>query len=359
MGAIDHIRYFADTLAPTVEGFRSPRSNWLPYALFAAVMLFSVTLHLLRLEIAALAIGFFAVSGALLELSFRTSLLRLLLPIGQSQNVLARIGPSGPAHRKVAVIGHLDTHRTPVVFSTNGWLRFYRILIPLGLVASLALLLLFAASIIEPASLWRSFSVSLAGVLLIILVICVQAELTPFTRGANDNASGAGVVLSLAERLASEPLSQTEVWTVLTGCEEVGCHGAEAFARRHAAELGDAAWLTIDSVGGANTELIYISKETFLLTTKSDPELLSIADAVATQEPDLNARTRSFVGAYTESVMGAKHGMRVLTIIATGPDGLIPEWHRPTDVTDRIDQGALDRCETFVWEMLQRIDRGS
>jgi Zn-dependent M28 family amino/carboxypeptidase len=83
------------------------------------------------------------------------------------------------------------------------------------------------------------------------LALTAQPDTTPFTHGANDNASGAAIVLSLAERLAREPLARTEVWALGSGCEEVGSYGAQAFADAHRGDLPGLVAISIDNVGGA------------------------------------------------------------------------------------------------------------
>jgi hypothetical protein len=195
------------------------------------------------------------------------------------------------------------------------------------------------------------------GLLLVgVLAVSLEADLTPFTQGANDNASGAGIVLSLAEGMAAKPLRETDVWVLLSGCEEVGCYGAEAFLRSHKEDLDDAFWLTLDSVGAEGTSPCYLTRETFLLTTNSDPVLLAIADTVTAENPSLGARRHQFRGAYTEGAIGGKHGLRVLTFLATRPSGAVPNWHRTTDVLEGLDEGVLARTESFVREILTRID---
>ncbi len=42
----------------------------------------------------------------------------------------------------------------------------------------------------------------------------MDTDSTPFDAGANDNASGAGLVLALAEQLRATPLAHTRVWLV-------------------------------------------------------------------------------------------------------------------------------------------------
>jgi hypothetical protein len=82
------------------------------------------------------------------------------------------------------------------------------------------------------------------------LVMCLHADRTPFSPGANDNASGVGVLLGLAARLAEESLAHTEVWLAFTGCEDVAAYGVPALLDAHAPELGDdAVYLILDQVG--------------------------------------------------------------------------------------------------------------
>ena len=69
----------------------------------------------------------------------------------------------------------------------------------------------------------------------ILAAICIEADSTPFTAGANDNATAAGMVLTLAEQFRKKPLEHTRVWAVCTGCEEVQHYGMIDFYRRHLA----------------------------------------------------------------------------------------------------------------------------
>ena len=148
--------YAAEVLAgcglePETESFTSARSAWYPSALFAGLLLIALACFLLGGTIGgilATALGAVSVASVLLELAFRPNPLRWLLPRGTSRNVSAKIPARGEARRKVILLGHLDTHRTPIVFSSNRWLRFFRTLIPLGLVASLVMVAIFAAGLV-------------------------------------------------------------------------------------------------------------------------------------------------------------------------------------------------------------------
>lgn len=346
-------------LQPATEPFTSARSAWWPYALAAWLVLMGEVLFLGAGRggaIVAMPLTVAVIVSMLLELTFRGNPLRWLLPKGQSQNVWAAIPAAEQPKRRLVITGHLDSQRTPLVFKTDAWVRFFATLVPLGLGSMLLSAVLFALGSFSEALLWRLLSLVPAAVILLVLVLTLQADTTPYTAGANDNASGAGIVLSLAARLQQAPLRHTEVWAVLTGCEEVGDYGAAAFAQRHRADLAGAYWLALDNLGGLGAGPSYLRSETFLLTAKSDAELLRLADALAARRPDLKAYGKAVRGSYTELSIGVKEGFPSLGFIGLRPDGGLPEWHRLTDTVANIDPDAVQRAETFVWELLREID---
>jgi len=385
MGAMEHVRHLARAigprgsttkgealaaryaeevlrcagLAPVTEPFASARSAWHPSALFTGLVLVSEMLFLAGGRwgaLVGLVLAALALASMLCELAFRPNPLRWLLPKGQSQNVWARVGPRGEVRAQVVLMGHLDSHRTPLAFSSDRWTKVFSTLVPAGLASVVVLILLFAGGALAPGPGWRWASLPFALVVAGVFALTLQADTSPYTEGANDNATGAGVVLSLATRLKEEPLAHTAVWAVLSGCEEVGCYGADAFAAAHRADLGDAAWIAVDSVGGAGADPSYLATETFLLTVQSDPGLVELFERVCARRPELKGHPSHMRGAYTEGAIGAKYGFRVLTLIGHRRDGALPEWHRPTDVLDRVDAGLVERTESLLWDLLQEID---
>jgi hypothetical protein len=352
--------FTASGLSPTSETFLSAKSGWYPYALFSGLIILSTLLHWYGGKwgtYAAIALVIFALVSVVFELAFRNNPIRMLLPKSRSQNVWALIPSQGESRETVVLIGHVDTHRTPLVFSTDTWVKIFGTLVPIGLVASIILLAVFITSLFihfEYASLITSiFLLVIIG----IFVLTLQADLTPYTQGANDNATGAGIVLNLAERLHEEPLRNTSVYALISGCEEVGCYGADAFVKTHANSLGNAIWITLDTLGSANGDPYYLKKETMLLTSHSDPHLLEMAESTSQKKPSLNVKPYSgFSGAYTEGAIGSKYGLRVLTLIALTSDGKLPGWHRPTDTYENIDPDTVLRSQDFVWYLLQNID---
>lgn len=385
MDTMDHIRYLSEEIGPRgstttkereaasyaaevlqklgldpiIEPFISARSNWHPYALFSGLIIVSTLFFLFGDRwgtIVALILASLSLLSVLLELSFKPNPIRWILPTGTSQNTWARIPPSEKPTKKVVLMGHLDTHRTPLAFSTDTWVKIFSILVPLGLISSIILLVLFVIGLFDPGSLWRFLSIPLLVIFAAFLGITFQADLTPYAPGANDNASGAAIVLHLAERLKAEPLGRTTVWAVLNGCEEVGCYGAEAFARAHKDEIQDAFWIAVDSVGARDTVPHYLTKETFFLTIQGDPDLLTMAEHVAANHPDLGAVPYHFKGAFTDGAIGGKYGFRVLSLLSLRTDGGLPQWHRPTDIMEYVDPDVVQKNETFLWELLHELD---
>lgn len=74
----------------------------------------------------------------------------------------------------------------------------------------------------------------------------------PGSPGANDNATGTGAVLELAQRLAARPEDlRSDIVVAVFGGEETGLLGSRACLRAHGAELERCAWLlNVDTVGG-------------------------------------------------------------------------------------------------------------
>ena len=67
-----------------------------------------------------------------LELSLVDNPLRRIVPKGPSQNVVAVVPPSAEHRQDLVLIGHIDTARTPVIFSTPRWIAIYKAFIAVG-----------------------------------------------------------------------------------------------------------------------------------------------------------------------------------------------------------------------------------
>jgi hypothetical protein len=173
--------------------------------------------------------------------------------------------------------------------------------------------------------------------------------------GANDNASGTGVMLAVAERLAKEPLQNTEVWVAATGCEEAGLVGMLDLLKRHGQELQEALIVNLDSVGLG--ELKYITGEGMVKALPADPELLMFSAEVVRENPELPLAPREHRGGLATDATGALiQGYRAMTVMGLDVDGIVPNWHWETDVIENLNEKNLSDAETFVDLLLKKID---
>jgi len=350
---------------PACERFLSRTSTYSPYIVATGGALLGIFLFWQPQPVGAAAavVIILAVLASLVrELALQDNPLRWIVPTEYSQNVSVTFpgqNPKQPPDPPILVTAHIDTHRTPLFFSSRAWQRLFGLLMPISLACTGVLLVLFVIGIVSDARLWRQIAL-VPGVLeLILFALFLQATRSPFTPGANDNASGVAVALDLAERLHNQPLTQHDVILAFTGCEEVGGYGADAFITTHRDRLQRATHLVIDHVGGHAGQPSgpsVICSERFFQRIASDPGLVRLAKAVIAGHPDLMARTADFDQAFSELSIGAAHGLPVIGLMALMPDGTLPNWHVPSDTTAHIDEATVQHAADFVWHFLLALD---
>lgn len=379
--AAEYIRGVMESLdqgSAQVHPFRCLVSGWRPFAWASAMALAAEGLFLVAGApgaIAAIAVCACAFVSAILQLLFIRNPLMAMVRKGDSQNVWMKIRAGGDStaesganaktpeepRQRLVITSHYDTHRTPLAYSSPFWIKVFRSLTTAGMGAYLMLIVLFAVALaagagsgLAAAAKW--ISLVPGAIHLLVLGLTFEADTTPHTPGANDNASGAGVLLELAARLADKPLAGTEVWIVATGCEEVGLYGAQAFFADFKSELRGAMQINIDNIAGHECGPCYIDEEKMLATYRSDPGLLALADAIAADRPDLGARRTSYQGAYTDGAIGIKHGLPAITFLGLDRTGWIPNVHQMTDVIEHCDPGVVERVTNFIETLVRRID---
>jgi hypothetical protein len=346
----------------SVEPYRGVRSTYRPFVLsFGLALLGSLAVALTGepgVMAAAAVLNGLGVWGMLAESEFAGSWTHWLIPRASSQNIVGVIPPDGEAMRRVVLCAHLDTHRTPIFYSSRRWHRLFGLLV-LGALASMA-----AGTLLYAAGAWfgwpavRWGAVLLAPVQIFVLGMCLHADTTPFSPGANDNASGAAVVLELAARLSAAPLERTEVWLAFTGCEEVGSYGMRAFLNAHAGELGaDALYVILDEVGLG--QIKFLSSDGLIVKHRTHPVALDLARQAAAALPGLPIIEK--VGtAYTDALPATLRGLAALTISTDFPPGsqYTSHWHQMSDRVENIDPQVLSAALAFTGEVLRVADSG-
>jgi len=340
-----------------VEPFAScPSLSW-PWGLVALLLLASSVLIWVRpwLAVATAAAGFLAFAG-LARGSFEVG---RLFPGRPSRNVLGIVRPRGEVRHRVILAAHVDTTRSALFYHPRR-LHLFRLNHILNITTSGGLLLfsLLAALRIPPAVVWwQVLSLPLAVIALYGGYVLLHRELfCDYIPGANDNASGVAVALSVGEAVAAEPLETTELWCLITGCEEVGyAVGMDRFVRAHIGELRDADILVLDSVGAGHIR--YLTGEGIMGYLPMAPDLVSLAAEVAGTFPEWDIRGTRFGLGYTDATPALMRGLRALALFTLDDRGLIRNYHWPSDTFENIEAETLRRVTTYTLALVRAIDR--
>jgi hypothetical protein len=274
-----------------------------------------------------------------------------LLSRRRSQNLVATIEPSGEARRTLCLVCHLDTSRSGLMFDP----RFAGHLDAWLYAQSIACMVQAGEPVLGRFGAGRLLAGAARAVLAAGAALLAERELRgEDVPGGNDNASGVAVVASLALELAAEPLASTRVVVLMTGCEEAGMLGAQAFLRSRDTD----GWLFVnfDNVGAGT--LRYLEREGLVRKWDADPALMAAAARVADEQPELALEPAGGpIGLTYDATPVMARGGRALTFVA-GDGGVIPNYHWPTDTAANVDPAALGRAIGVGRSMAAAIDRG-
>lgn len=337
-------------LSARLERFAAYPTFALPQAPPLALALLAAPLGRLRGGLGPAAAGL-ALALAAAEEDLRLRPLSRAMARRQSQNLVATIEPRGPPVRTLCLVSHIDSSRSGLLFDPAVASRI-RGLLALTSGALLAQVLgpaleRFPAggAIVAAARAWTAAAIALLA----------ERELRGVdVPGANDNASGVALTASLAIETAAQPLESTRLVLLVTGAEEAGTLGSDAFLRAH----DTAGWLFVNFDGvAAPATLRYLPREGLLRTYAADPRLLELAGAVAARRPELGLEpARRLVGLTYDATPVLARGGRALTISAQ--DEAIPNYHQPSDDARSVDEDTLGRAHEVARELIAAIDRG-
>jgi hypothetical protein len=357
--------YIVDQLqllgVPQVESeeFRGTPSTYWPYCAAFGVALVGTLLAVWMGSQAGLVIGgIFNLLGMwamFSESEFTANWTRWILPTRQTKNVVGVIPPKKDVEHKVVLCAHLDSHRTPVFFSTRKWQHLFSGITTAAFLSLVAATLAFFLGALFNWDWLRWAGILFALVQGFVLALVASADFTPFSPGANDNASGVGVVLGLAEQILKEPLSNSEVNLLFTDCEETGAHGMVAYLDKHSEALGkEAVYIILDEVGAGQVKIITTDGLVFKHATH--PGAMKLARQVASK---LGMDTREGVGAaYTDALPATKRGLVALALVSQLPQHSagVNHWHQVSDRIEFIELQALQDIHEFTWNILQAIE---
>lgn len=292
-----------------------------------------------------------------LKFTYQDFPLRDNLPHGSSQNVLAVTTPQQEMRRKVVLVAHLDSHRAVIWFAADALVTLYALVSPLVVYSVAAAPVFYALLNLTGLSVFGWLGAVTALLHFVGWFTGVSADLGVFSPGANDNASAVGTVLALAERLQAEPLQHTEVWLVFTGCEETGCDGMRNLLDRHEEALKEAFFLNFELVG-IGTRLAYLQSEGIVRKRRISSDTRRILAGVEERFPLLPV-SGAVLGVFTDMGVVWEKGYHGACLLMLREDSHhLPEWHRMSDTSERLELGAMQKMHACAWELLQDLDVG-
>jgi len=347
-------------LQATFETFSSARSIFHPHILGSGLMLLAFILFPLGGRITAILAALLSILVLvceLLELSFQNNPFRKIVPKGESQNVFAVIPPAGKHQRDLVLVGHLDSQRTPIIFSTRRWVKVYDRFTMVVFASFIVQAIVYSLAIFFQMTWAWYISIPAALCAILLAAMCIQAEATPFTAGANDNASAVGMVLTLAEEFNSHPLQNTRVFAVCTGCEEVQHYGMIDFYKRHQLELKNPTALVFEMLGCASPA--WLTKEGIIVPFKADQHLVQMAESLAAEHPEWDAHPAVISGGNTEMADALRCKIPAITISGITRDGAFPFWHQQADTFGKMDPIEMEKTWNMTHAMINCLDNQS
>lgn len=344
-------------LIPRWEKFRSARSIFHPHLLGAVLLIIAFIIYPLGDRLTAwlaAALTILVLVSEVQELGFQNNLFRMLVPKGESQNVFSVIPPAGEHRQDLILVGHVDSQRTPLIFRSPAWVKIYDKFTMVAFITFIAQAIFFLlGAIFQWGWVWYA-SIPAAVCALLLMAMCLQADATPFTAGANDNATAVGLVLTLAEELQKQPLQHTRVLAVVTGCEEVQHYGMIDFYKRHRAELRNPYAVVFEMLGCAGPA--WTTREGIIVPFKSDPKMVELAERLARENPEWGAYPASISGGNSELSDAVRFKVPAITFFGLKRDGEAPYWHQKEDTFDKMNVEVMKKTWMMVWKFIQVMD---
>jgi hypothetical protein len=175
--------------------------------------------------------------------------------------------------------------------------------------------------------------------------------------GADDNASGVAMLVEVAEAFALQKHKpKRTIVFVAFDLEEQGLQGAAWFAAhppRPFAKLK--AFLTADLIGRSMGNVM--DETVYVLGSESSPDLRRlVADVKPGEKLIVNRLGADLVGAerfWARSDYGPFRDRNVPFLFFT--TGVHPDYHKPTDLPDRVDYAKLARVSRWIRDLTERL----
>ncbi|MHC5111042.1 MAG: M20/M25/M40 family metallo-hydrolase [Planctomycetota bacterium] len=164
--------------------------------------------------------------------------------------------------------------------------------------------------------------------------------------GADDNASGTSGLIEIARILSGENLNRSVLFVAFTG-EESGLHGSKHYIDHPAVPVEKTvAMLNMDMIGRLDAN----SRELTIFGTGSATEFDAMLEA-ATKGLDLTIGANASPGGRSDHAAFVRKGVPSMHFYS----GAHPDYHKPTDTSDKINAGGGVQIVKLVARMAAAI----
>lgn len=147
-------------------------------------------------------------------------------------------------------------------------------------------------------------------------------------------------------------LAEKEVWFVATGAKEPGGWGMRALLDAHGAELRDALFINIDSVGVGS--LAWLEHEGDGRAYRGDRRLAAIFKRVV-RDRGLAVRARSERAGLTDATVALARRFRALTVMSFDINGRVAKRHTREDTVDIVSESAVTAAVDLITEVVREL----
>ena len=381
VAAMRHIRHLCEQIGPRPAGSAAEEQarayaagqleNW-GYRVERQAVLFAppVRVNLLEPVVSAVLLLASALWQALPWLALIMPLLVAVLPdierlrtrwqrcTAASANLCAHPAQAAPDGSPLLIVcAHLDSARNGV-FQSGVWrgyaaqTTFYtqRYAIFLALLAVADRLVIPLPKVVLAATILAG--TLLAGWRLGMELYSLRPQQATHSPGANDNASGVGVLLAVAEHFSKHPPRGTQLEFCLTGAEETGMHGAAARAAQLPRGAPQVLMLNLDMVG-AGSALRFITRDGVLWQYATSVRLNKAIRIAHSAANGIWYTLRS-----ADYLPFLQRGIAASGLQTSGSAEAELAYHTQYDTPQVIDTGALDLTANAVVGVVRQLDLG-
>ena len=353
------------TDAVSIDTFESPlTAKWLKLKWYVLGYMLSLVLFFFS-PWSALILAIINATVLICDLMRNDGIADFFFPNLTSWNVTATLEPQDEVQSTLLISGHMDSTK-----ENTWWFRLGKygghITVVIGFLIGLLpiVFVLFLLSVaFFPSAVGFCHYLYFGFVILsplTFIYFTFQDELV--VEGACDNLSGVIIAKEVVEHFADKNqkgksiLKNTRLRFISFGSEEAGLRGSAAYVKKHLTQLKTekAQLLNIDSV--RLPEQVSILTGEMMSFVTFDKNLVAKTKA-GFESKNIPYKTGSIPMGATDAIPFQHKGIPALTIIGINMESLDPTYHTRLDITENINEQALQNVRDGLVEMVRNWDK--